>query len=244
MTRLVHVSGYHGATTDQVRTMLDRFRNDPDVQLITGTENYNGQDMAAWFAHGWHVIRHGELTAARRLRGDLLLHPNTDPGGYSRELTSLVFYRGTGEKVTGLRCATWHLMTADRRRVVIRWAHMPSSVQAGSGWSHTAQRVRVYQAAMRTWRTVVRHTLYKHPDAVVVIVADWNLDHLRRWVRTYLRRYLAPLRPALAHEGTLGRREVDVPWVHGADVSDVRVVPLRPPFDHDAKAYVLDLDTV
>lgn len=236
-SRHVHISGYHGATTEQLRAVLDRFRADPDVHLITGTENYHGQDMAAWHALGWHAIRHGELTACRRVGGNLLVASHMQPDGFERQLTDLTFYRGTGEKVNGLQCASWHLQTSQARRVVVRWVHMPSGVQAGGGWSKTLQRVRVYHAAMKTWRAIVRLTLEHHPDAVVIVIGDWNLDHGRRWVRAYLRRYLKPLRPVLAHEGTLGAREVDVAWVHGAEVDNVRVNPTRLPFDHDAKSY-------
>lgn len=236
--RHVHVSGYHGATGDQVRAVLALHRANPDVAVITGTENYNGQDDLAWKAAGWATYRTGELTITWRT--SVLEQARDDHAGWSRQLTALAWYRGTGEKILGLSSACVHLRTvATKRRIIIRWAHMPSSVQQGGGWSKVAGRVRVYHAAMRTWRSIVRLTLRNHPDAVLIVVADWNLDHGRSWVRAYLGRHLKPLRPVLAHEGTLGAREVDVAWVWGAETSDAAVHRQMPGLDHRATSYAL-----
>lgn len=236
--RHVHVSGYHGATGDQVRAVLNLHRANPAVALITGTENYNGQDDLAWKAGGWQTFRVGELTITWRTT--VLEQARDDEPGWVRRLTDLVWYRGTGQKLNGLDSACVHLRVLENhRRVIIRSAHMPSSVQEGGGWSKVLGRVRVYHAAMRTWKKIVRASLRHHPDAVLIVVADWNLDHARRWVRTYLGRYLKPLRPVLAHQGTLGSREVDVAWVVGAETDDPEVHRRMRGLDHSAKSYQL-----
>lgn len=236
--RPVHVSGYHGATGEQVRAILDIHRANPEVAVITGTENYDGKHDLAWRAKGWATFRVGELTITWRT--SVLEQFRDDAPGWKVRLTDRAFYRGTGQKVLGLDSACVHLRTAEtKRRVIIRWAHMPSSVQEGGGWSQVMGRVRVYWAAMRAWKHIVRTTLRNHPDAVLIIVADWNLDHARRWVRLYLGRRLKPLRPVLAHEGTLGSREVDVAWVVGAETRDATVHPRRPGVDHKATSYEL-----
>lgn len=236
--RHVHVSGYHGATGAQIRAILDTHRANAAVAVITGTENYNGQDDLAWKAAGWQTFRVGELTITWRT--SVLEQARPDQAGWGRQLTDLPWFRGTGDLLNGLSSACVHLRVIENeRRVIIRWAHMPSSVQEGGGWSKVAQRVRVYHAAMRSWRHIVRLSLRNHPDAVLIIVADWNLDHGRRWVRRYLRRYLKPLEPVLAHEGTLGSREIDVAWVGGAGTSEPEVHNRRPGVDHKATSYEL-----
>lgn len=240
--RAVHLSGYHRATVAQVRAELDRHRANPTVALITGTENYKGEHNDAWREKGWRTFRTGELTITWRT-AVLASTIAADPPGWARQLSERTFHRGTGQPVKGLFSGVVRLQhTGTGRRVIVRWAHMPASVQAGSGWSKTLGRVLVYRDAMRTWRSIVRLTLRNHPDAVLIVAADWNLDHGRKWVRSYLRRHLAPLRPALAHEGTLGNREIDVPWVHGAAVSGVEVHRRAPGHDHKAKSYRLTLE--
>lgn len=112
--------------------------------------------------------------------------------------------------------------------------HMPAGVEGS--WKARTARVVAHLACVRRWRRLVRRWRRRYGPDAVLVVADWNLNLLRLWVRAWARTSWPSLRPPRRKNtgtvGDLGRRLIS--WPLGRHLLDLtlRVLAPDPASDH------------
>ena len=222
--------------------------------------------LSGKFNRSAHLLRAQVLAAAQWADVITLTEVNyADRGDVLEAIDGWTLLRGhdgpQGESAILVRSDTWrvhrwatHLLSdtvpAARNRVVVVIAllehvetgltlllsagHMPASVE--KGWRARTARVKAHISCVLAWRRLVRDWWRRRRPDGGLIVADWNLNLLRTWVRDWARRIFRAWRPPTpgdtARSGDLGRRLIS--WAIGRRLSGLKLRVSRrdPASDH------------
>ncbi|MDF1603412.1 hypothetical protein [Nocardioides sp. YIM 152315] len=116
------------------------------------------------------------------------------------------------------------------RTLLVSVTHTPSGVEAA--WS--SARARQYRDTSQTWRRLVREWRRDHRPDAELLVADWNLDAHKPWVREHTHaawpgmKQVSP--PPIG--GTHGKRLIDWPLTRRVRGVKVRILAKTAASDH------------
>lgn len=223
-----HASGYAQADAGKAVADISRYRITSD--LITTTEHKDRRFDAAFLAEGWDShLGHECRVAWRTDVFELAGRPRV------RARHGFTFKKGTNPQAVArieyvpLR----HLDTGKRIRV--RVAHMPSSVQYGDGFRGRTPRVAAWVATLALWGRLARRDARKRPRQAQINVADWNVNLHRRHWRVLIGRALGQRCPSpLPREGSHHKRLIDGFFFLGLSARGSRVLAKGASSDHRA----------
>lgn len=227
---LVHASGRYDRPLPDVAAALPRLQGIASVVVHTEQAGRPAARDRLFVRAGWSFWHAagpgaGEVVIQWSDQVDLAGEPR------SQRLTSLRYWRKGGARTPYFTAAVVPLaVDASLPLVVVIGAHLPTR--------NTALRRRVWAAAMRGLVRTVRTVRRRYPGALVVVSADFNVDHRDgRGGHPLVARYLGPLGLADGWEGvtpaagTHGARVIDGVWTDLA-VQSCRVVVGDFPSDH------------
>lgn len=222
--------------------------------------------LSGKFNRSAELLRAQVLAAAQWADVITLTEVNYDDrGAVLADLDGWTLLRGhdgpQGESAILVRADTWRVrdwatqllsdsVPAARNRIVVVIAllehvetgltlllsagHMPASVERG--WRARTARVRAHISCALAWRRLLRDWWRRYRPDGGLVVADWNLNLLRGWVRAWARKVFHAWRPPAPDrtpaEGDLGRRLIS--WAIGRRLRGLhlRVSRRDPASDH------------
>lgn len=208
MPSLLHASGRFDESPSWLRRDLARWRDLASV--ITLTEVADGKRKDALHESGWTLtsgkgegpgecaILHDRRKWRRRAKYVVKI---TDGGGTGRlhaplyATTAVLQRRGTG------------------RMLIVSSTHMPAHVETLLRLGRKAQPATTWRRAANVWAEHIAAARGAYPEADVWVVADFNVDARRDWVRRTVRDAFltagADLQVVHTDTGTHGDRRID-----------------------------------
>lgn len=226
MVRHIHSSGRYDRPDEAVRNALRRYASHADLITLTETQK---RERNVLRMDGWRVSKYSgagtgdpAILTDSRIWEVLLM--------WSHKLTDKEQRRGPGGPPPPHSLTVLLRNKGNGKRLLVSVAHLPSHVEGD--WRDRTWRVQVWLEAHREWKRHV-NWLRKRYRVKVMMVADWNLDIKKRWVRAALK----ALHPRLKltwrepfEGGTHHNRIID------ATVTSLRVLREAVLFEDDASS--------
>jgi hypothetical protein len=247
MTRVKHIhsSGRHDRDRRVVRRALDSYaERHPAVLTLT---EYQGKDHRAALIE-WAITHDYSIGQAPGAAGNCALA--VAPGWslerfWSHQLTRHEQRRGPGGPPPP-QCATAIVRhTATGKRCLWSLAHLPPNVEGDFRRpGKPAYRVWLWLRIVREWRRHLRRIARRHNVRRRAVVADFNLNVERAWVRAALRARFPGLRLTwrdFPGPGTHHRRVIDATLTNLRILEAAELLPDDASSDHRPYVEVLEL---
>ncbi|MBB3041233.1 hypothetical protein [Nocardioides soli] len=223
--RAVHLSGRYDRSPESLREQLEAAARRADVITVTEVDRPQRGDVLRGLA-GFRLLRRGNGQ-----RGESAILVRTAVWEVVAWDAVMLVKDLDGQR--GGQVAPIALLRhrATGCTLLVSTTHTSAGVEAG--WAASA-RAREHRDAVAVWRhTVLAWRRRYRPDGELV-VADWNLDALRPWVRAWIRSAWPGLTlpKRLPKKGTHGRRLIDWCLTRRIHRPRIRVMALTPASDH------------
>lgn len=228
---LIHASGRFDRGLPEERDALPRLQQVSSVIVHTEKAGRAAARDRLYVGAGWSFWHSGRDAGAAEVV--VQWSDQVDLAGEPRpyRLTRLRYWRQGGARTPYFTAALVPLaVDASLPLVVVIGAHLPTR--------NTALRRRVWAASMRGLVRAVRYARHRYPGAVVVVSADWNVDHRHgHGGHELVARYLGRIglhdgwQGITPPVGTHGARVIDGVWTD-MEVQSCAIVPGDYPSDH------------
>lgn len=219
--RAAHLSGRFDRDPDDLRDELERVERWADIITLTEVDRNARGDVLERFAreHGFQLLRRGNGTKGESA---ILVHTSV----WRVRRWAAVMLAGDLDGMRGGQVAVLALLehVETRATLLVSTTHTSSGVEGD--WAR-GRRATEHRTAVQTWRRVVREWRRKHRPDAELIVADWNLDAHKPWVRAWIRSawpgLLLPRQ--LPKQGSHGGRLID--WCLTRRIRRVQLIVMR-----------------
>lgn len=223
--RAVHLSGRYDRSPKSLRRQVEAAAEWADVITLTEVDRTARGDVLRELA-GFRLLRRGDgqrgesailvrTTVWEVVAWDAVMLVDDLDGMRGGQVASIALLR---HRATG-------------RTLLVSTTHTSAGVEAG--WTASA-RAREHRDAVTVWRHTVRAWRRRHRPDSELVVADWNLNAHRPWVRAWIRSAWPGLTLPkwLPKRGTHGRRLIDWFLTRRIRRARLRVMALTPASDH------------